>query len=281
MTARHLAKELWEAVRAASTESVVNGNLSDPNLVNYHFAAIATDHLYNPQDVLQYCAVLQDVNQDFLPLFEYEIAQLLSKVRHTSSGLDDLPYWLFQKCSFELATELSDYMPINATPILSRLAEKIFVQQWLRPALPMELLKDQYAFRPTGSTLCAVVDFIHHCTLMLENNSYIRCLFIDFSKAFDVVHHSILLSKIRIALNWIIAFLTGRSQVCKISDGRFCDPQPITSSIVQGSGIGPTLWLIMESDLHPLSDANVIFKYADDTNIAMFYNWRCMYVRYV
>ena len=53
------------------------------------------------------------------------------------------------------------------------------------------------------------------------------------------------------ALNWIIAFLTGRSQVCKTSDGRFSDPQPITSSIVQGSGIGPTLWLIVESDLHP------------------------------
>ena len=31
-------KELWEAVRATSTKSVVNGNLSDPNLVNNHFA---------------------------------------------------------------------------------------------------------------------------------------------------------------------------------------------------------------------------------------------------
>ena len=39
--------------------------------------------------------------------------------------------------------------------------------------------------------------------------------------------------------------------ICKTSDGRFSDPQPITSSIVQGSGIGPTLWLIVESDLHP------------------------------
>jgi len=93
------------------------------------------------------------------------------------------------------------------------------------------------------STCCAMVDFINHSTLMLENNSYIRCLFIDFSKAFDVVRHSILLSKISslnippMALNWIIAFLTGRSQVCKTSDGRFSDPQPI----VQGSGIGPTL----------------------------------------
>ena len=99
------------------------------------------------------------------------------------------------------------------------------------------------------------------------------------------------------ALNWIIAFLTGRSQVCKTSDGRFSDPQPITSSIVEGSGIGPTLWLIVESDrplspplglppfhplrskplpsLHPLSDADVIFKYADDTNLLVPENTDC------
>ena len=36
-------KELQEAVRATSTKSVVNGHLSDPNLVNNHFAAIATN----------------------------------------------------------------------------------------------------------------------------------------------------------------------------------------------------------------------------------------------
>jgi len=62
-------KELREAVRATSAKSVVNGNLSDPNLVNNHFASIATDHLYNPQDVLQYYAVQQDVNQDFHTVF--------------------------------------------------------------------------------------------------------------------------------------------------------------------------------------------------------------------
>ena len=59
-------KELWEAVRATSIKSVVNVNLSDPNLVNNHFAAIATDRLYNLQDVLQYYAV--PVNQDFHPV---------------------------------------------------------------------------------------------------------------------------------------------------------------------------------------------------------------------
>ena len=49
---------------------------------------------------------------------------------------------------------------------------------------------EQFGFRPTGSTTCALVHFIHHATLMIENNSYVRCLLIDFSKAFDVVKHA-------------------------------------------------------------------------------------------
>ena len=40
---------------------------------------------------------------------------------------------------------------------------------------------------------------------------------------------------------------------------------PITRSIIQGSGIGPTLQ--MASDLHCISDMNLLFKYADDTNL--------------
>ena len=50
---------------------------------------------------------------------------------------------------------------------------------------------------------------------------YVRCLVVDFSKAFDVVDHTILLTKLaRHALpahasNWIIYFLTNRNQLVK------------------------------------------------------------------
>ena len=68
-------------------------------------------------------------------------------------------------------------------------------------------------------------------------------------------------------MNWIIAFLTDRTQVCKTTDGRFSAMHPITRSIIQGSGIGPTLWIVMASDLCCISDMNLLFKYADDTNL--------------
>ena len=41
---------------------------------------------------------------------------------------------------------------------------------------------------------------MHHVTRLLETNFYVRCLLIDFSKAFDVVDHGILAAKLT-ALN--------------------------------------------------------------------------------
>jgi len=54
-------------------------------------------------------------------------------------------------------TGLTDYRPISVTPILSRVAEKIVVRQWLRPAITADMLADQFGFRPTGSTTSALV----------------------------------------------------------------------------------------------------------------------------
>jgi len=62
-------------------------------------------------------------------------------------------------------------------------------------------------------------------TQMLEHNNYVRCLMIDFSKAFDTADHVIhvLLSKLvqlklpGFVINWICSFLSGRGQQCKVN----------------------------------------------------------------
>ena len=65
-------------------------------------------------------------------------------------------------------------------------------------------------------------------------------------------------------LLWIINFLSSRTQAVS-SFGQISGWLPITQSIIQGSGIGPYLYMIYASDLRPLSPYNVIVKYADDT----------------
>jgi len=88
--------------------------------------------------------------------------------------------------------------------------------------------------------------FFGNVTRFLESNSYVRCIFIDFSKAFDTVCHEILLQKLvtlkfqQYVINWLGHFLTDRTQ----SVGQSASLQ-ITRSIVQGSGIGPYAFLVM------------------------------------
>jgi len=65
-------------------------------------------------------------------------------------------------------TGLTDYRPISVTPILCRVAEKIVVRQWLKPAITADMLADQFGFRPTGSTTSALVHFMHHGPLFIN-----------------------------------------------------------------------------------------------------------------
>lgn len=67
----------------------------------------------------------------------------------------------------------------------------------------------------------------------------------------------------RFVLNWIISFLTDRSQVPRLMVNVQCHT---SRSNLQGSGIGPTLYIVMENDLHPVPGINLLIKYADDTN---------------
>ena len=189
------------------------------------FASYSYDPSYKAENVSAYRPYSKV--SDFQPLFAYEVEPLLRRVVKTASGRDNIPYWLFSTCSYELADvvahlynstlrtgvvphqwliitaiitpvpkisnpgTLSDFRPISITPILSRIIEKLVVSRWLRPAITPDLMSDQFAFCPTGSTTCALVYFMHHVTRMLETNAYVRCLLIDFSKAFDVVDHVI------------------------------------------------------------------------------------------
>jgi len=68
-----------------------------------------------------------------------------------------------------------------------------------------------------------------------------------------------------------------RLQVCifklsSIFGGVLSDWKPITASIVQGSGIGPCLFIVYTMDLKPHSSFNTILKYADDTTLLVPHN---------
>ena len=78
--------------------------------------------------------------------------------------------------------------------------------------------------------------------------------------------HSISLSKSITAINWIVDFLTGRSQCVKLQSIRSA-LVAISRSAVQGSRIGPYLYILLVRKFKTISFHNKIDKYADDTTL--------------
>ena len=66
--------------------------------------------------------------------------------------------------------------------------------------------------------------------------------------------------------NWLVDFLTGHSHQTHYGDS-VSQIKSITASIIQGSALGPTSYVVTASDLHrpTTSNGNELCKYADDT----------------
>ena len=84
-------------------------------------------------------------------------------------------------------------------------------------------------------------------------------IFIDLKKAFDIFNHQILLNKSnhygfrgRIN-NWFESFLCNRSQTLEINN-QISDTALISNGVLQGSVLGPLLFLFYINDIHTCSD---------------------------
>ena len=180
--------------------------------LNAHYCRISTDSQYvepTPKAT---------VTQSRIWITEEMVFQLLDTLRSTAPGLDEIPHWFLKLSAPMLAKPLaslynqslissevpkqwkvscitpvpktsnpvacSEYRPISVTSILSRIMEKIVVKQFLYPVLYDATSKlhfeDQYAFRPTGSTTCALINLTHQISRLLEDFPYVHLIALDF-----------------------------------------------------------------------------------------------------
>ena len=105
------------------------------------------------------------------------------------------------------------------------------------------------------------------------NGSAVRVILFDYRKAFDLIAHGILITKLKeIGIpnsikNWIIDFLSDRSQRVKLSKDCLSDWGKIPSGVPQGTKLGPWLFLLMIDDLS-VSEIFNMWKYVDDTTVS-------------
>ena len=166
--------------------------------------------------------------------------------------------------------ECDNYRPISLLSSISKVLEKIVAEKLVHHLLSNDLLcHHQYGFLPNRSTEHNLMQIVNFVSKALNDGQYCIGVFLDLRKAFDVCSHDILLKKLKrmgvkgTAYTWFMNYLSGRSQKVDIN-GNMSDALNLAISVLQGSILGPILFLCYINDFYMCTTLfSVLF--ADDT----------------
>ena len=114
-----------------------------------------------------------------------------------------------------------------------------------------------YGFRSGHSTELAALELTDRIMTALDNHNTPLNTFLDLSKAFDTLDHTILLDKLLYygirgtAYNLLSSYLANREKFVELNDTA-SKTLPIVTGVPQGSILGPLLFLLYINDF-PLS----------------------------
>ena len=139
----------------------------------------------------------------------------------------------------------TNYRPVSVLPSFSKFLERIIYNRLYDYLTNLHILCDnQFGFRKNHSTTLALIDLHEKISSAIDHGELAVGVFLDLSKAFDTVNHSILFDKLEhygirgLALKWIKSYFSNRLQFVEYN-GYVSYRANIMCGVPQGSILGP------------------------------------------
>ena len=171
-------------------------------------------------------------------------------------------------------SDASNYRPISLTSSVCKIMETLISQKLDVELEQKGIIPDtQHGFTKRKNCTTNLLEFYDKVTRSLDTKECLDAIYLDFRKAFDLVSHQKLIDKLeslgisQVLISWVSNWLSGRRQRV-VLNGSFSPWTNVPSGVIQGSQLGPKLFLIFVSDIPDCISQDIFLSmYADDSKL--------------
>ena len=162
-------------------------------------------------------------------------------------------------------SDVNCFRPVSVLPTVSKLAERVICDQLVDYLISHDVIcPEQHGFRRGHSTESAMLDAVQFIISETDKGKVVSNIAADTSLAFDSVEHGRLLEKLNwygVDDHWFSDWLCDRRQIVKGGSRHL----PVSHGVIQGSILGPVLFLLFTNDVACHVPCDKIVMYADDS----------------